>query len=171
MLHLCSVQRSRIVELLRLDVEPFLIATNPVIFKALRAFARAAHHGPTVFLNAFLALALAFLLTILPALFLIRSDAVKPPVVFALLPRSTIALACEPVAILLTAFFFIAFMAFMAAFFFITFMAFIAAFFFITFMAFMAAFFFITSMAFMAAFFFITFMAFIAAFFFITFMA
>merc|ERR1719451_171435 len=149
MLHLCSVQRSRIVELLRLDVEPFLIATNPVIFKALRAFARAAHHGPTVFLNAFLALALAFLLTILPALFLIRSDAIKPPVVFALLPRSTIALACEPVAILLTAFFFIAFI---AAFFFITFMAFMAAFFFITFMAFMAAFFFITfgASAFMA---------------------
>merc|ERR1712134_18083 len=60
------------------------------------------------------------------------------------------------------AFFFMAFMAFMAAFFFITFMAFMAAFFFITFMAFMAAFFFITFMAFIAAIFFITFMAFIA---------
>merc|ERR1719284_2381418 len=54
--------------------------------------------------------------------------------VFALLPRSTMAFAHRPFAILLTDFFFmafIAFMAFMAAFFFITFgaaafMAFIA---------------------------------------------
>merc|ERR1719310_1815359 len=70
--------------------------------------------------------------------------------VFALLPRSTITLEKMPLAILLTAFFFIAFMAFMAAFFFITFIAFMAAFFFITFMAFMAAIFFITFIAFIA---------------------
>merc|ERR1740130_787463 len=94
----------------------------------------------------FLLLALIFLLTTLPFLFLIRSLAFKPPTVLPLLPRSTITLARRPVAMI--DFFFIAllaFMAFMAAFFFITFMA---AFFFITFMA---AFFFIP---FMAAFFF-----------------
>merc|ERR1719326_2096458 len=99
---------------------PFLIAENPVIFKALRAFATAAIHG------CFLPRALAFLLTILPFLFLVKSFAVKPPTVLALLPRSTMAYAIRPRAILLTVFFFIAFMAFMAAFFFITFMAFIA---------------------------------------------
>merc|ERR1719399_1526233 len=120
------------------------------------AFATAWIHGD------FLAKADLFLLTILPYLFLVRSFAVKPPIVFSLLPRSTMALAIWPRAILLTDFFFIVFMAFMAAFFFITFIAFMAAFFFITFMAFMAAFFFITFMAFMAAIFFITFMAFIA---------
>merc|ERR1719230_1163041 len=94
--------------------------------------------------------ALLFLLTILPALLRVRSFAVRPPTVFALLPRSTMALAMRPLAILLTVFFFMAFMAFIAAFFFITFMAFIAAFFFITFMAFIAAIFFITFMAFIA---------------------
>merc|ERR1712139_639939 len=116
-----------------------------------------------------------FLLTTLPCLFLVRSFAVMPPTVFALLPRSTMTLAMRPLAILLTDFFFMAFMAFIAAFFFITFiafMAFMAAFFFITFIAFMAfiaAFFFITFIAFMA--FIAAFMAFIAAFFFITFIA
>merc|ERR1719224_119783 len=109
----------------------------------------------------FFARALLFLLTILPYLFLVRSFAVKPPTVFALLPRSTMALAMTPFATLLTDFFFIAFMAFMAAFFFITFIAFMAAFFFITFMAFMAAFFFIPFMA-LTDFFFIAFMAFMA---------
>merc|ERR1712031_137466 len=132
------------------------MAAKPVIFNALRAFATAWIHGD------FLPRADFFLLTILPYLFLVRSFAVKPPTVFALLPRSTMALAMTPFATLLTDFFFIAFMAFMAAFFFITFIAFMAAFFFITFMAFMAAFFFITFMAFMAACFFISSMAFMA---------
>merc|ERR1719486_1075343 len=54
------------------------------------------------------------------------SFAVKPLAVFSLVPRSTMAFAMQPLPILLTRFFFIAFMAFMAAFFFITFMAFIA---------------------------------------------
>merc|ERR1719387_1555191 len=115
----------------------------------MAAFLTAWIHGE------FFILELRFLLTILPRLFLYKSLAVKRPTVIALLPRSTMTLAIRPFAILLTDFFFmafIAFMAFMAAFFFITFMAF---------MAFMAAFLFITFiaafMAFMAAFFFITF--------------
>merc|ERR1719395_359965 len=161
----CSAQFPQNSFALTYKGEPFLIAENPVIFKALRAFATAWIHGD------FFPRALLFLLTILPYLFLMRSFEVRPPTVFSLLPRSTMALAIWPLAILLTDFFFIAFMAFMAAFFFMTFMAFMAAFFFITFIAFMAAFFFITFMAFMAAFFFITFMAFMAAIFFITFIA
>merc|ERR1712139_306068 len=65
----------------------------------------------------------AFLLTILPREFLIKSDEVKPPEVLALDPRKTTTLAKRPFAILLTAFFFIAFMAFMAAMAFIAFIA------------------------------------------------
>merc|ERR1719305_1776951 len=62
----------------------------------------------------FLARREAFLLTILPCLFLIKSDLVKPPIVFSLVPRKTRTLRILPFAILLTAFFFIAFMAAMA---------------------------------------------------------
>merc|ERR1719271_1243123 len=97
---------------------PFLIAENPVIFKALRAFWTAAIHGD------FLPLALSFLLTTLPCLFLIKSLAVMPPTVFSLLPRSTMTLAMRPFAILLTDFFFMALIAFIAAMAFIAFMAF-----------------------------------------------
>merc|ERR1719453_2507525 len=86
----------------------------PLIFSAARAFLHARIHG------LFFPLALAFLLTILPDLLLIKSFAVKPPTVLALEPRSTMALAMRPRPILLTVFFFMAFMAFAA------FMAFIA---------------------------------------------
>merc|ERR1719281_1730722 len=74
-------------------------------------------------MNFFLAAADAFLLTTLPRLFLMRSLAVRPLAVFSLVPRSTTDLAWLPLAILLTRFFFMAFMAaaFMA---FMTFIAF-----------------------------------------------
>merc|ERR550514_940860 len=85
---------------------PFFTAEKPLIFKAARAFFTAMIQG--------LALPKALL-------FLIRSFAVMPPTVFALLPRSTITLAMRPFAILLTVFFFMAFMAFIA---FIAFIAF-----------------------------------------------
>merc|ERR1719359_118600 len=88
--------------------EPLLMTAKPLIFKAARAFLQAIIQGLV------LPRALAFLLTILPALFRVRSFAVRPPTVFALLPRSTIALAMRPFAILLTDFFFMAFMAFIA---------------------------------------------------------
>merc|ERR1719174_1840971 len=78
---------------------PFLIAVKPVIFKALRALVTAAIHG------LFLWKALLFLLTILPLLFLNKSFAVRPPTVFTLDPRRTIALALRPLPILLTDFF------------------------------------------------------------------
>merc|ERR1719398_64377 len=71
----------------------------------------------------FLARREAFLLTILPYLFLIKSDLFKPPTVFSLDPRKTRTLLNFPFAILLTDFFFIAFMAFMAAMAFIAFIA------------------------------------------------
>merc|ERR1719456_713031 len=109
----------------------FLTAQKPLTFKAARAFLTA------MIQTFFLPRALFFLLTTRPVLFFVRSEAFRPPTVFALLPRSTMTLARRPVA--MTDFFFmalLAFMAFMAAFFFITF---IAAFFFITFMAFIAA--------------------------------
>merc|ERR1719505_408851 len=59
----------------------------------------------------------AALLTTLPLLFLIKSDFFKPPPVFSLLPRNTLAFAPLPLAIfdtLMAFFLFIAFMAFMA---------------------------------------------------------
>merc|ERR1719160_1578378 len=93
-----------------------------MIFKAARAFFTAIFQGRR-WANCFLPKALSFLLTILPALFFVRSFAVKPPTVFALLPRSTINLAKRPLAILLTDFFFMAAVAVIA---FIAFMAFIA---------------------------------------------
>merc|ERR1712124_97138 len=62
----------------------------------------------------FLAKGDRFLLTILPYLFLIKSDLVKPVAVFSLVPRKTTARAILPLAVLLTAFFFIARMAFIA---------------------------------------------------------
>merc|ERR1719456_828367 len=106
----------------------FLTAQKPLTFKAARAFLTA------MIQTFFLPRALFFLLTTRPVLFFVRSEAFRPPTVFALLPRSTMTLARRPVA--MTDFFFMALLAFMAAFFFITF---IAAFFFITFMAFIAA--------------------------------
>merc|ERR550537_1779386 len=101
--------------------EPFLIATKPLRPKAFLAFWTAVVQ-PLMKLF-FLARRDAFLLTILPYLFLIKSDLVKPPTVFSLVPRKTTDLAMRPLAILLTAFFFIAFMAFMAAMAFIAFIA------------------------------------------------
>merc|ERR550537_498392 len=104
--------------------EPFLIATKPLRPKAFLAFWTAVVQ-PLMKLF-FLARRDAFLLTILPYLFLIKSDLVMPPTVFSLLPRKTTARAILPLAILLTVFFFIARMAFMAAIAFIAFIAFIA---------------------------------------------
>merc|ERR1719305_2219939 len=79
---------------------------------------------PLMCLYAFLPAALAFLLTSLPLLLLLTmSDFFSPPAVFSLPPSHTLALARLPLAILLTVFFFIAFMLFMA---FMAFMAFIA---------------------------------------------
>merc|ERR1719262_134284 len=78
----------------------------------------------------FLAAALDFLLTILPLLFITRSDFLRPPTVFSLPPLKTLLFARLPLAILLTVFFFMAFIAFIA------FMAFIA---FIAFMVFIAS--------------------------------
>merc|ERR1712124_50885 len=49
-----------------------------------------------------------FLLTTLPCLFLVREVAVIPPTVLALEPRKTKTFAILPLAILLTAFFFMA---------------------------------------------------------------
>merc|ERR1719326_1788524 len=103
---------------------PFLIATKPLMPKAFLAFATAVIQ-PLMKLF-FLARRDAFLLTILPFLFLIKSDLVKPVYVFSLLPRKTTARAILPLAILLTAFFFMARMAFTAAIAFIAFIAFIA---------------------------------------------
>merc|ERR1719158_1784856 len=71
----------------------------------------------------FLARREAFLLTILPYLFLIKSDLVKPQTVFSLDPRKTRTLRNFPFPILLTDFFFIALIAFMAAMAFIAFIA------------------------------------------------
>merc|ERR1711977_382932 len=73
--------------------------------------------------KAFLPAATCFLVTILPRLFTTKSDLVKPLAVFALVPRKTTDFARLPLAILLTAFFFIARIAFMA---FMAFIAFIA---------------------------------------------
>merc|ERR1719159_1753423 len=84
------------------------MAQKPLIFSAARAFLTAAIQGLA------LPLALSFLLTTRPCLFLVRSFACKPPMVFALEPRSTMTLAILPVVVLLTLFFFIAFMAFIA---------------------------------------------------------
>merc|ERR1719326_1897856 len=97
---------------------PFLIATKPLMPKAFLAFATAVTQ-PLMKLF-FLARRDAFLLTILPRLFLIKSALVMPVYVFSLLPRKTTARAILPLAILLTAF---AFMAFMAAMAFIAFIA------------------------------------------------
>merc|ERR1719159_202135 len=97
--------------------EPFLIATKPLRPRAFLAFCTAVVQ-PLMKLF-FLARRDAFLLTIFPFMFLIKSDLVKPPTLFSLVPWNTFAL--EP--ILLTLFFFIAFMAFMAAMAFIAFIA------------------------------------------------
>merc|ERR1719473_836651 len=78
-------------------------------------------------MKAFLPLALCFLLTILPFLFLIRSLLAKPPTVVAFVPLNT----TNFLPTLLTRFFFMAFMALGAA----AFMARFMAFFFMTFMA------------------------------------
>merc|ERR1719316_954896 len=87
---------------------PFLTATKPLIFSAFLAFWTA------IIQVFFLPSADFFLLTILPVLFFIKEDAVIPPTVFSLDPRNTKTFASRPFAILLTAFFFIAFMAAMA---------------------------------------------------------
>merc|ERR1719449_301247 len=100
------------------------MATKPFNLRMERAFWTALVHLPRPFaMNCFLPFAAIFLLTILPRLFLRRSALVRPPTVFSLVPRSTTDLARLPVAILLTRFFFMAFMAaaFMA---FMTFIAF-----------------------------------------------
>merc|ERR1719221_863883 len=111
--------------------------TKPFKFNSFFAWATALPH----FCNAlpaylFLELSDAFLLTILPALFFFKFSFLRPPTVLAFEPRKTMALAILPLAIkdFFIAFFFIAFMAFLA------FMAFfIAAFIgFPVFMAFMA---------------------------------
>merc|ERR1719237_1777125 len=62
----------------------------------------------------FLPAALAFLLTILPDLFLIRSDFIRPVFVFSLEPEKTTALMCLPFAIFDTFLAFITFIAFIA---------------------------------------------------------
>merc|ERR550537_1172308 len=95
------------------SADRFLVATKPLRPKAFLAFWTAVVQ-PLMKLF-FLESWDLFLLTILPYLFLIKSDLVMPVAVFSLLPRKTTALAFLPLAILLTAFFFMAFIAFMAA--------------------------------------------------------
>merc|ERR1719160_415807 len=93
---------------------PFLMTEKPLILRAARAFWTAAIQGN------FLALALCFLLTTLPRLFITRLADVSPPLVLLSLPakvRRTAVLAE-------TGFFFMAFIAFMAAMAFIAFIAF-----------------------------------------------
>merc|ERR1719387_1165252 len=92
---------------------PFLTAAKPLTLRAARAFRTAEIQGN------FLALALCFLLTTLPRLFITRPAAVSPPLVLLSLPakvRRTAVLAE-------TGFFFMAFIAFMAAMAFIAFIA------------------------------------------------
>merc|ERR1719263_474153 len=73
--------------------------------------------------DSFCRMRIFFLLTTLPCLFLVREDAVRPLAVLALVPRKTKTFANLPLAILLTNFFFMARIAFMAAMAFIAFIA------------------------------------------------
>merc|ERR1719156_396443 len=95
---------------------------KPLTLSAFLAFWTATVQ-PLMLADAFLPCARLFLLTIFPRLFCTKSFLVKPPTVFALVPRKTTDLASLPFAILLTAFFFMAFIAFMAAMAFIAFIA------------------------------------------------
>merc|ERR1711865_831791 len=79
------------------------------MFRALRAFLTAASHGPKAF--SFLALRLAFLLTILPILFFTRSVFVSPVLVLLILPAKAWRLA----SLAEITFFFMALMALGAA--------------------------------------------------------
>uniref|UniRef100_A0A7S4SSP2 Uncharacterized protein n=1 Tax=Alexandrium monilatum TaxID=311494 RepID=A0A7S4SSP2_9DINO len=72
---------------------PLLIATKPLSPRALRAAVMAFGHG------AALPLALNFLETSLPYLFLTMSLALRPPAVFSFLPLKTCEKAIRPLAI------------------------------------------------------------------------
>merc|ERR1719490_358783 len=89
---------------------------NPVMPSSFRAFLVASPNALKAGDMVFLARAEAALLTILPCLFLIKDSLVRPPEVFCFKPRKTRPLRFLPRAILLTALFFITFMAFIAAF-------------------------------------------------------
>merc|ERR1719292_55295 len=97
----------------------------------LAVLVASAHFFRTLPAKAFLLRIEAALATILPLLFLVSEDFDSPPEVFSFVPRNTEALAIGPTAILLTDFFFMAFLtvAFMAAFMATFLAAFIAAFF------------------------------------------
>uniref|UniRef100_A0A7S4SS83 Uncharacterized protein n=1 Tax=Alexandrium monilatum TaxID=311494 RepID=A0A7S4SS83_9DINO len=71
---------------------PLLIATKPLSPRALRAAVMAFGHG------AALPLALNFLETSLPYLFLTMSLALRPPAVFSFLPLKTCEKAIRPLA-------------------------------------------------------------------------
>merc|ERR1719369_155842 len=112
---------------------------NPVIPRSfLAVLVASAHFFRTLPAKAFLLRIEAALATILPLLFLVSEDLDSPPEVFSFVPLKTEALAIGPTAILLTDFFFMAFLtvAFIAGLLF-----FIAAFMATFLAAFMAAFF------------------------------
>merc|ERR1719384_1834830 len=102
-------------------------ATKPVMLSCLRAALHASiHFFSGLFAKAFLALAEAALLTILPVLLFTNWSLVMPVLVFAFPPANTTDRANLPFATLLT---FMAFLAFIAAFITAAFIAgFIAAF-------------------------------------------
>merc|ERR1711978_197703 len=79
------------------------IATNPFRPSSLRAFLQAsAHFLRPLFAYTLFALAEAFLDTTLPVLLLIRSDFLRPDVVFSFRPEKTADLASLPFAMMLT---------------------------------------------------------------------
>merc|ERR1719384_34874 len=85
---------------------------NPLMPSSFLAFLHASANALKARDMVFLARTDAALLTILPALFLIKVAFVRPPDVFSFLPRKTWDLPSLPLAILLTTRFFIAFIAF-----------------------------------------------------------
>mmetsp|Transcript_23701 Transcript_23701/g.67440 ORF Transcript_23701/g.67440 Transcript_23701/m.67440 type:complete len:210 (-) Transcript_23701:62-691(-) len=87
------------------NVFPFT-ATKPLMCSARRASMRLSTQV-SMFLNRNLPTALARFETTLPRLFLINASRFKPPEVFSLLPRSTIAFAMRPRATLLPRFDFV----------------------------------------------------------------